>query len=153
MPHKKCRNLSGIPCIKGFRPIAQPMNFDQAVLLELDEYEAIKLLDYQGMIHEEAAKAMNISRPTLTRIYDTARKKVAKAFVEGKGMIIQGGAVKIEQKTYQCNTCGKYFHLATQPESKEYSLECPLCKSKEVSPASKCFLKGCGHCLKCFDQD
>jgi len=52
--------------------------------LNFDEYETIRLLDYEGLMQEEAAERMNVSRPTLTRIYENARKTMAKAFVEGK---------------------------------------------------------------------
>ena len=48
-----------------------------------DDTEAVRLLDYEGLMQEEAADRMNISRP-LTRIYENARKTIAQAFVEGK---------------------------------------------------------------------
>ena len=57
------------------------------VILHLEEYEAIRLLDYQNLTQEEAAVYMDVSRPTLTRIYEEARNKVATAFVEGRDLI------------------------------------------------------------------
>ncbi len=148
MPLKKCRKLSGIPSVKGFKPLALPMDLDNAIILELDEHEALKLMDYDGMIHEEASKAMNVSRPTLSRIYDNARKKVAKAFVEGKTILIQGGAVELEQEAYRCSTCG--FHFDDDSSVDQINPKCPQCQSKEVVHVLQCFYKGCGCCKKCL---
>lgn len=61
--------------------------------LTLDEYEAMNLLDYQGLGQEEAAVLMEISRPTVTRIYAGARKKIAQALTEGLAIQIEGGPV------------------------------------------------------------
>ena len=65
-----------------------PRSMIEEVILQYDEYEVIRLLDYEGILQEQAAEKMNISRPTLTRIYENARKTIAKAFVEGKMIVI-----------------------------------------------------------------
>ncbi len=148
MPLKKCRKLSGIPSVKGFKPLALPMDLEEAIQLELDEYEALKLMDYEGMIHEQAAQAMHVSRPTLSRIYESARKKVAKAFVEGKGILIQGGAVDLDQQTYRCTQCGSQFQIESGKNDPDYL--CPSCQSPDIAPISQCFYQGCGYCKKCF---
>lgn len=59
------------------------------IILRLEEFEAIRLLDYQNLTQEQAAVHMDISRPTLTRIYEEARHKVATAFVEGLDIIFR----------------------------------------------------------------
>lgn len=64
----------------------------ETVLL-LDEFEAIKLADYEGLYQEEAAKRMNVSRQTFGRIIGSAREKVARMLVEGKALRIVGGVV------------------------------------------------------------
>lgn len=64
------------------------MKLDE-VELTLDELEAIRLADYQGLYHEEAAGRMNISRPTFGRILEEARRKVATALMEGKALKIE----------------------------------------------------------------
>lgn len=91
---KNCRRVSSRPIISGFKPFGIPFSEIEEILLQYDEYEAIKLLDYEGLLQEEAAERMNVSRPTLTRIYTKARQKVAKAFVEGKALLIEGGNVE-----------------------------------------------------------
>ncbi len=61
------------------------------VIMMLDEFETIRLIDYFGKTHEQCAVEMNVARTTVTAIYDTARKKLAQALVEGKRIVISGG--------------------------------------------------------------
>jgi len=71
-------------------------NFDE-VILAVDEAEAIKLIDIEEMEQEKAAKKMQISQPTFSRILKTARKKVSDAIINGKAIKIQGGNIKMVQ--------------------------------------------------------
>ena len=93
--------------MSGFKPFGIPRSLTGEVTLQYDEYEAIRLLDYEGLLQEEAAERMNVSRPTLTRIYAQARKTVAQAFVEGKSLVIEGGNVDFGGKWYRCRRCNK----------------------------------------------
>jgi predicted DNA-binding protein (UPF0251 family) len=61
----------------------------EEVSLRLDELEAIRLADYQGLYHEEAAAKMEISRATFGRVLDGARRKVAEAILQGKALRIE----------------------------------------------------------------
>jgi predicted DNA-binding protein (UPF0251 family) len=101
-----------------------------AVFLEYEEYEAIRLCDFERMNHFEASAVMNVSRPTLTRIYSTAREKMAEALVLGKQLIIEGGKVYFDSEWYSCKSCKCIFN---NPEKEIEIEECPLCKSKDVS--------------------
>lgn len=150
MPLKKCRKLSGIPTIKGFKPLALPLDLDRTVLLELDEYESLKLMDYEGLIHEQAAAKMQVSRPTLTRIYENARKKIAKAFVEGASILIQGGSVSSDENIFRCSQCGQHFSVENEKETT--CMKCPFCSSDEVVNIQQCFIQGCGCCRKCLKE-
>lgn len=106
MPNRiRHRRISGPPMMEGFKPFGIPMRELESVILLLEEYEALRLSDYENLSQEEAAKRMNISRPTFTRLYDKARKKVAKAFVEGKALIIRGGTYITSNYWYKCNDC------------------------------------------------
>jgi predicted DNA-binding protein (UPF0251 family) len=78
-----------------------------AVCMTLDEYEALRWLDYVGVHQEQAAEKMGVSRPTLTRIYESARKKLSTALVEGKTVVIQGGDVCFDRKWFRCRRCHK----------------------------------------------
>jgi len=74
------------------QPVAvQPVDL---TVLTLDELEAIRLADLEGLAQEEAARRMNVSRPTFGRIVEQARKKVAAALVQGRGIGIEGGVVR-----------------------------------------------------------
>ncbi len=94
-----------MPYIEGYKPVGIPMRDLLSVTLLYEEYEAIRLCDYLGMKQEEAAVRMKISRPTLTRIYEKARRTVATAFAEGKAIIIKGGDYQTEGKWYRCPRC------------------------------------------------
>jgi len=67
----------------------------QHITLTVDELEAIRLADLQGLYQEQAAEKMNISRQTFGRIIESAHKKIADALVNGKALSIQGGSVKL----------------------------------------------------------
>jgi len=91
--------------MEGFKPFGIPMRELESVDLLLEEFEALRLADYEDLTQEESAKKMNISRPTFTRLYDKARKKIAKALVEGKAIIIQGGSYQTDDYWYRCGNC------------------------------------------------
>ena len=93
--------------MQGFKPYGILHNTLSPLSLLFDEYEAVRLLDYEGMTQEQAAVKMNVSRPTLTRIYEKARKTIATAFVEGKIILIEGGNVEFGQQWFRCKRCYK----------------------------------------------
>lgn len=106
MPRPKCQRRIGCPpTMEGFKPFGIHRNGKETVTLLFEEYEALRLTDYEGMTQEQAAEKMQVSRPTFTRIYEQARKTIAKAFVEGSAIIIQGGDVQFDKKWYRCRTC------------------------------------------------
>ncbi|MFA5498628.1 MAG: DUF134 domain-containing protein [Candidatus Cloacimonas sp.] len=140
------RTLSELPLIKGFRPLWLRTNYRQAVILRLEEYEAFRLVDYEGMTHEQVAEQMNVSRPTVTRIYDEARKKLARALVEGRTFIIEGGNVEVIGEHYQCDNCNERFVVDTDVRGQVF---CPECDSDRLTNLSECFVRGCGRCRRC----
>jgi predicted DNA-binding protein (UPF0251 family) len=106
MPNRRrFRRIQMPPAMEGFKPFGIPMRELESVYLLYEEYEALRLADYEDLTQEEAAKRMNISRPTFTRLYEKARKCIAKAFVEGKAIIIQGGTYSTEDYWYRCEDC------------------------------------------------
>lgn len=108
MPRPKHqRKISVPPIMTGYKPFGISGNRLCSVTLQFDEYEAIRLLDYEGMNQELAAEKMNVSRPTLTRIYENARKTLATAFVEGKLILIEGGPVYFDKQWFRCKRCHK----------------------------------------------
>ena len=73
-----------------FKPAGVPMRKSEVIELALDELEALRLADVEGLKHEEASEKLEISRPTFTRILASARNKAATAITEGKALIIEG---------------------------------------------------------------
>ncbi|MBN2030231.1 DUF134 domain-containing protein [bacterium] len=92
---KKLRWISGHPGVSYFKPQGVPLRFLSQVRLEVDELEALKLADLEGLSQEEAADQMNVSRATFGRIVEEARRKVADALVHGKAIQIEGGEVTL----------------------------------------------------------
>jgi len=114
------------PSMKGYKPFGIPMRDLESVNLLFEEYEALRLADYENLNHEEAARKMNISRPTFTRLYDKARKSIAKAFVEGKAIIIQGGTFITDDYWYKCEECHETM-ISEEPVS-----NCSNCDSGNI---------------------
>ena len=104
----------------------------EEVVLSLDECEAIRLADLEGLYHEEAAARMNVSRQTFGRILETGRKKVARVLVEGKALRIGGGEVKMDKgHTFKCPNCKR---SRTVPPDGSPPQGCPKCTSTNILP-------------------
>ena len=131
---KQYRIICHPPLMQGFRPYGIPRQILQSVSLHFDEYESIRLLDYEGLNQKEAAEKMNVSRPTLTRIYENARKTIAKAFVEGKEILIEGGNVQFDKQWFRCNRC---FKLVGGIENHKPCKNCKSFSIEELSPINK----------------
>lgn len=92
---RQCRSVERPPSVKGFRPFGCGCARNRGtVTLQIDEYEAFRLIDREGLSQEEAAQKMQVSRPTLTRVYDRARKAIAEAIVDNKVLQIGEGDVE-----------------------------------------------------------
>lgn len=126
------RKVSKPPIIKGFKPYGGSVGDKNlaAINLLLEEYEALRLCDYDHFNHQEAAELMGVSRPTFTRIYASALEKIAKSFVQGKRIIIEGGHVYFDSKWCYCKVCECKF---SNPTKQEEQTLCPLCGSTNVS--------------------
>ena len=87
---KRFRRIGSPPILRGLKPIGVPLVETDMISVLFDEYEALRLIDYENLSHEKAANLMNVSRPTFTRIYNSCLKKVARGLAEGKSIIIEG---------------------------------------------------------------
>lgn len=97
MPRPCClRHVGFTPSAVLFKPAGVPACALEQVTLTLDEVEALRLADLNGLYQEQAAERMKISRPTFSRIVESARRKVAEALIHGKALRLEGGAVKIK---------------------------------------------------------
>lgn len=89
--------------------------------MQFDEFEAIKLMNYENLSQTEAAHKMEVSQPTLTRIYSNGLAKIANAFVEGRSIIIEGGNYEFNKEWYKCKRCFKLI------EGLENHIKCADC--------------------------
>lgn len=100
----RCRRICTEPRYSSFHPGSQEKK--DPVLLTVDEYESLRLIDYEKRTHEQCARQMGISRTTVTEIYERARTKVADCLVNGKPLKITGGNYRLCDGTArQC--CGR----------------------------------------------
>ena len=115
------------PHFSGFGPLGLPSKSGGEICIKFEEYEALNLCDYELLTQAEAAKLMNISRPTFTRIYESVRRKIATAFLEGSFISFEGGNFTIA-KWYKCSQCKITFTL-----SEDGASFCPICKKEEIT--------------------
>ena len=120
---KKNRLIQMAPHFNGFDANGTPASEEKTVLINFEEYEALKLCDFELLTQVEAARLMNISRPTFTRIYESVRRKIAQAFVEGYHIRFEGGNASVV-KWYKCNKCKISFTI-----TETSGTICPICKT------------------------
>jgi len=92
---RRLRRVLFEPNITYFKPAGVPMTGLGEVVLTIDEFEAVRLKDFEGMDQEDSASKMKISQPTFHRLILSARKKIADAIVNGKAIRIEGGHYKM----------------------------------------------------------
>jgi len=87
-PHKR-RNIRGKPNSNYFKPAGIPLKEIEEIDLAMPEFEAIRLIDFEEVSQEEAAKKMHVSQPTLSRMLKSGRKKISEAIIKGKAIKIE----------------------------------------------------------------
>jgi uncharacterized protein len=144
------RAVGGVPRVTLFKPAGVPARELEQLQLAVDELEAIRLVDLEGLSHEQAAAAMGVSRQTVGRVLERGRAKVAEALVAGKAILVGGGQYRVEARQLCCAGCGAVWMAApgdTPP------ITCPSCGSTEVrtcwDPEGRCGMgqgraRGCG---------
>lgn len=125
---KTLRKVVKPPGFKGYKPYGHQHAQTKCVELLYEEYEAIKLADYDLMTHQQASEVMGISRATFARIYERARRKMAEALVEVKEIKAVYGHALLDKSWLICHNCNARF---TIPETIR-NRNCPVCKSFNV---------------------
>jgi len=123
------RSVGGVPRVTLFKPAAVPGRALEQLSLAVDELEAIRLVDLEGLSHEQAASAMGVSRQTVGRVLERGRAKVAEALVFGKAILIGGGQYRVEPRQLCCWVCGAVW--AAEDADAPVAV-CPSCGSADV---------------------
>jgi uncharacterized protein len=138
-----CRQIGDTPAAALFKPAGVPARQLEKVVLQLDEFEAIRLADLEGLYHADAAEQMGVSRQTFGRVLESGRKKLAKAVVHGCAILIEGGVVKMsDMRTFICSNCDASWQL---PQGTGCPSACPQCKSASIRRDPRECRHGAGH--------
>ena len=99
---KKCRRVSALPGTTYFKPAGIPLRLLKEVCLSIEQAEALRLKDLEGLEQVQAAARMGVSRPTYQRVLTSARKQVSDAILNGKAIRIGGGDFQVVAVTPCC---------------------------------------------------
>lgn len=116
---KKCRKVCCMPCNREFTPAAGNPS-EKVITLTVDEYETIRLIDYEGFSQEDCGKYMQVARTTVQMIYNSARRKLAEMLVSGAGLRIEGGDYQLcdgQERVCGCGGCMRHRNSAQKPET------------------------------------
>ena len=134
-----CRRVEGKPAASIFKPAGIPTRDLDEVVMTLDEFEAVRLADLEGLYQEQASEKMGVSRSTFSRIVEAAHRKIADALVHGKALKIEGGPV-FDGTRRRCERCSEEW---------DGPKDCPRCKgagsAHSVEEPSNQPPSGCGR--------
>ena len=126
----KSRRICCSPDSNYFKPAGVPMGVLEEISLTMDEFEALRLADLEGLYHESAAQEMNVSRQTFGNIIASARRKMADCIVNTKAIKIEGGIFTMEsERTFVCAQCQHEWQV---PFGTQRPHKCPECESRDI---------------------
>ncbi len=141
----KWRKIENMPAIPYFIPSDKYVAEVPENILKLEELEAVRLKDLEGLEQSECAEKMEVSRPTFQRILLSAREKITDSLVNGKIIHIEGGNFTQNICPVRCLDCGKeWMESYENLESiKNGEYTCPACSSTKVICGQNCSGKIC----------
>ena len=98
MRPKKTRWVKCSTAQRIFKPQSKAISSKQTIVLSLDEFEAVRLLDHERLSQTQAAKLMRVHRSTVSRIVSSARHKIARALVSINILKVEGGCCRVVQR-------------------------------------------------------
>lgn len=135
---KKTRFVQQPPAAVYFKPQGIPLFQLEQVVLDVDEFEAIRLVDYEGLHLENAAKRLQVSRATCARIIDSAHHKIGTALTHGYAIRIEGGSFVLGKNRYRCRDCGSRWDIEIGDRTGPgRAVACPACRSDRVQDIGK----------------
>ena len=129
----KWRRVASLPQVFHFKPAAIPLSILEEVCLSVEELEALRLKDLEGLEQESCAKEMNVSRPTFQRILGSARQKIADALVNGKAIKVEGGNFEMALRRFRCSD-GHEWDVPFETMVKAPPRLCPTCSTRGITP-------------------
>ncbi len=137
----KERRVEYIPEVRFFKPAGIPMRNIAEINLSIEEVEAIRLKDQEGLTQQECSEKMEVSRPTFQRVLTSARRKIADALIDGMAIRFEGGDYKLAQKKYYCPECDEEFSRprawGRKRRQRGYHVECPECGNDDIEGEGK----------------
>ncbi|MEW6723449.1 MAG: DUF134 domain-containing protein [Bacillota bacterium] len=133
----KDRAVSFLPEHTYFKPAGVPRRDLDEVILSVEELEALRLKDIQGLEQAEAAELMKVARTTFRRVLIDARAKVADALVNGKAIRIEGGNYQVVHRQFRCRRCGHGWETPYGTGETGSETDCPECGSPETQRADQ----------------
>ena len=127
------RRVDFIPQITYFKPAGVPLASLEEARLSVEEAEAIRLKDLEGLEQEECAQRMNISRTTFARVLGSARQKMADALLNGKAIRIEGGNFEMAERRFQCLN-GHEWNVSFEAMIAAPPRTCPTCNTPNIMP-------------------
>ena len=125
------RRVDFLPQVTYFKPANIPLTQLQEVRLSVEEAEAIRLKDIEGLEQEECAQRMCVSRTTFARTLLLARQKMADALVNGKAIRIEGGNYEMAVRRFRCGN-GHEWEAPFEVMINNPPELCPTCNTPEI---------------------
>jgi uncharacterized protein len=140
----KIRRVEFFPETSYFMPIGKPKCKIEETNLKVEELEAMRLKDIEGLNQEECAEKMGVSRQTFQNIIDSARRKVAIALTDGMAISIGGGNYTSKHCSFTCESCGLEYEAGYEQDK----VKCPSCGSEDIA----CNKRGAVCKKQCIDK-
>ncbi len=128
----KFKRVEFLPEVTVFKPAGVPMRGLLEEVLTVEELEAIRLKDVEGLEQEQCTERMQVPRPTFQRVLVSARRKVARALVEGKAIRVEGGTCRLGARRFRCRACDHEFEAPFGTGGRGIEMACPQCGAEQV---------------------
>ena len=126
------RRVNFIPQVTYFKPAGVPLAQLQEIRLSVEEAEAIRLKDLEGLEQQECAQRMSVSRTTFARVLASARQKMADALLSGKAIRIEGGNFEMALRRFRCVN-GHEWDVPFEVMINAPPQFCPTCKTPSIT--------------------
>jgi predicted DNA-binding protein (UPF0251 family) len=127
------RRVDFIPEATYFKPAGIPLTGLEEVCLSVEEAEAIRLKDLEGLEQEECAQRMSVSRTTFARVLNSARQKMADVLLNGKALRIEGGNFQMALQRFRCDS-GHEWDVPFEVMISAPPRSCPTCNTPSILP-------------------